>query len=132
MKLPTVLVALALLALAAIGHSQQPPPPVLLPLPRIEPKPVPFEQPIRQLAQNIPADPTVDQMLDGLESLRTQKAELEKKERETVEAINKKVESQSERMRKLGIGKDKTKAIFEILPSTPQSPEIPIIPHAAR
>ncbi len=117
MKLPTAVVAVVLLAVA--GYTQAPPPTLLptspLPVPDLvsEP-PLPPRAPLAQ-------EPTVDQMLDALEKLRAQKAELEKKERETVEAIGKKVEKQTERMRKLGIGE----AMRTAEAKSPLPPSIP-------
>ena len=97
MRLPTLLVAVSLLAIAGVGHTQQP---IVVPpspgIPPIEP-PVPAVPP--------KAEQTLDQMLDALEALRVQKAELEKKEHAMVEAINKKLDTQTERMKKLGIKK---------------------------
>ena len=46
-----------------------------------------------------------DFLVKELARLRAEKAELERKERELIGSINKKVEKQSERMKKLGLGK---------------------------
>ena len=113
MRRPILLVAISLLAIAGVGQTQQPQlPPVTITLP--EPVPVPQMGPMIPQPQRLvptvatkPVDPTVDQMLDELEALRIQKAELEKKESEMVAAIGKKVETQSARMKKLGIGSEK-------------------------
>jgi hypothetical protein len=45
----------------------------------------------------------IDQMLDRLEQLRTQKAEIEKKEQELVASIRKRIDKQTERLDRMGI-----------------------------
>jgi hypothetical protein len=49
------------------------------------------------------SDKSLDQMLDRLEALRAQKAELEKAEQEVVKEIRRKLEKQGDRMNRLGI-----------------------------
>jgi hypothetical protein len=51
-----------------------------------------------------PAEKSLDQLLDELEALRAQKAELEKKEAELTKAIRQKAERQADRMNRLGLG----------------------------
>ena len=75
--------------------------------------------------KSAPADKAIDQLLDRLESLRAQKAELEKAEAEVVKEIRRKLEKQSDRINRLGI--------FPAGPLTPgnaaQPPsDIPIVP----
>ncbi len=98
MRIPAVLVAASLLVVGGVGYSQvqQPgaiPPPGVPSFP-IQPSP---QAPAIEL--------TVEQMLDSLEALRVQKVELEKKEQEMVASINKKIDKQRERMKKLGLEK---------------------------
>jgi hypothetical protein len=45
----------------------------------------------------------IDQMLDRLEQLRAQKAELEKKEQELLATIRKRIDKQTERLDRMGI-----------------------------
>ena len=71
-------------------------------------------------------EPTVEQMLDSLESLRVQKAELDKKERELVASINKKIDKQTERMKKLGL--EKPPAAPPVVPVGVQDELIPTLP----
>ena len=113
MKLPAVLVAASLLAVGGVGYSQVPQPGT------IPPPGVPHFT-VRQPSPPAPLpEPTVEQMLDSLEALRVQKAELDKKEREMVASINKKIDKQTERMKKLGLEKP---------PATPPAPPtIPIL-----
>jgi hypothetical protein len=49
------------------------------------------------------AEKSIDQLLDRLEALRGQKAELEKAEQELVKEIRRKMEKQSDRINRLGI-----------------------------
>ena len=99
MRLPAVLVAASLLAIGGVGYSQVPQPGAIPP-PGVPLLPVPQPSPPPPLPE-----PTVEQMLDSLEALRVQKAELEKKEQEMVASINKKIDKQRERMKKLGLEK---------------------------
>jgi|GEM_PF-6375753 len=50
-----------------------------------------------------PKEPSVDELLNELERLQAQKAELEKKEKELKATLRKKLEQQSERLQKLGV-----------------------------
>lgn len=65
-----------------------------------------------------PAEKTLDELMDEVEKIRTQKAELEKKEQELVKAIQKKTTEQNARMVKLGIP--------QIMPAMPPIPIVPI------
>lgn len=104
MRLPTAIVAVALLAVAGVGYTQVPPALPGLATP-VEVSPL---LPFSTLEQSVaPQDQTVEQMLDAVDALRQQKAQLEKQEKAIIEQLNKKVEKQSERMRKLGIGSTK-------------------------
>lgn len=105
MRLPTLLAALGLVALAAAGHSQPPPSPGSLPpepTPLGNPQPAPSTTP----APTPPAEQTVDQVLDALERLQAQKAELEKQEQALKDVLAKKLEKQGERVKKVGLKKD--------------------------
>ena len=50
-----------------------------------------------------PEDKSLDQLLDELEAVRAQKAELEKREQEVTRAIQRRAEKQAERMNRLGV-----------------------------
>jgi hypothetical protein len=105
MRLPTPIVAIVLLAVAAAGYSQVPSPPVpelIRPTFIPEGRPLLARPTLEQSAA--PQEQTVEQMLDAVDALRVQKAVLEKQEKAIIEQLSKKVEKQSERMRKLGIG----------------------------
>ena len=127
MRLPTAIVALALLAVAGVGYSQIPPPAIgLLPPPPHEVQLVPV---LEQSAA--PQEQSVEQMLDTVDALRLQKAILEKREKAIIEELNKKVEKQSERMRKLGIGSARPVEIQPLpprIPAPPPSPSRPNLP----
>ena len=120
MRLPAVLVAASLLAIGGIGYSQVPQP-GSLPPPGIPSFPSPSTSPPPSMPE-----PTVEQMLDSLESLRVQKAELEKRERELVASINKKIDKQTERMKKLGL--EKPPAAPPVVPVGVQDELIPTLP----
>ena len=122
MKLPAVLVAASLLAIGGVGYSQVPRPGT------IPPPGVPsFPSPLLSPSPPAPMpEPTVEQMLDSLESLRVQKAELDKKERELVASINKKIDKQTERMKKLGL--EKPPAAPPVVPVGVQDELIPTLP----
>ena len=101
MRHPTAIVAIALLAVAGVGYTQMPPP---LPGPASPVEVTPL-LPFSTLEQSVaPPEQSVEQMLDTVDALRLQKAVLEKQEKAIIEQLSKKVEKQSERMRKLGIG----------------------------
>ena len=106
--------ALVLLtAVAAAAYTQSQPPTVPpLPSPQVVPSDVaaPLTPTVRagqsippQVVPVAPKEPTVDEMLDSLEKLRAQKAEIEKREQELVAAIRRKIEKQSERLERLGV-----------------------------
>ena len=54
-------------------------------------------------APNQPRGQTIDQILDDIERLRAQRAELEKQEQELVKEVRKKLDKQSERTKRMGI-----------------------------
>jgi len=49
-------------------------------------------------------EPTLDQLLDQIEKIRAQKAELEKQEQALAAEVRKKMVKQTERLNKLGLG----------------------------
>jgi Spy/CpxP family protein refolding chaperone len=83
-----------LVAACAVGYTQLPEQPTTSA--RIPPANVPAisPRPVRE--------PSLDQMLDELEALRAQKAQIEKKEAELSRAIREKAAAQAERMNRLG------------------------------
>lgn len=98
--------AAGMLVLVGSGTAQQPiAPPVetpALPKPSVVP-------PIARPPAPSPARP-IDQMLDELERVQVQKAELEKKEQELKATIHKALEKQTERLNKLGAAPKAAKA----------------------
>src|SRR5437763_5743531 len=106
---------LVLPAVAAVAYTQSQPPAVPpLPSPPVvqQADPAPPPAAIRppegriippQSVPVAPKEPTVDEMLDSLERLRAQKAEIEKREQELVAAIRRKIEKQAERLERLGV-----------------------------
>ena len=110
MKIRSLFAAVVLLVVGSVGNSQPP----VGPSPQtqnIPPLSVPKTPPV-----TAPAEKTVDEMLDELESLRGQKAELEKKEAELVKAIQRKIEKQADRLNRLGIG-------APVVPTAPVLPQ---------
>jgi len=98
MKGRTLLVfVLAIVALSQ-GYTQQPQPvvPITPPSPPLPTAPIIVPtQPVKEKS--------LDQLLDDLESLRKQKAELEKKEQDLVKAILQKADKQADRLKQLGL-----------------------------
>lgn len=118
MKLPTLFTAAALLILAAIGHTQGPPPaqyvppaptqppaPTMPPDDKLAPLPQPVPPPTMPIATPTPAEQTVEQVLDALEKIKAEKAALEKKEQALADLLNKKLDAQKARVKKLGLEK---------------------------
>ena len=101
MSTRALVISAALLIVSGAAHSQ--------------PKPAPAPPPSQPPAVFIPAappvtvpvppppPPSVEQLLDELERVQAQKAALEKKEQELKAAIRKKLEAQTERLKKLGV-----------------------------
>jgi hypothetical protein len=83
------------------------PPPGVSIFPAVGPNlPSPFPTSPTPVATPAPApapEPPVDQLLDQLERVQVQKAELEKKEKELKAAVLKKLQQQTERLNKLGV-----------------------------
>ncbi len=69
-----------------------------------------------------PAEKSIGQMMDRLEGLRAQKAELERQEQALVKEIREQLEKQGDRARQLGIG---TKAASGPAAPTAVAPGIP-------
>lgn len=122
---PRSMLVLALLLVAVgVGHTQQPPQvpsPLGAPTPPLIPA---FTQPIVpqvEMAPTPPPEPTLDQLIDKLEGIHKQKAELAKAEQDTMKAIRGKIETQSERLRKLGVAP----------PAQAPSPAIPAVSEPA-
>ncbi|MCI0702778.1 MAG: hypothetical protein L0241_16985 [Planctomycetia bacterium] len=106
MNLRTLFVSAGLFAIVCGGVYSQPQP---LPLATPE-NPIPARPPIipppSPPVPVVPAPPkekSVEELLDELERIQTQKAELAKKELELKATIRKRVEKQLERLNKLGI-----------------------------
>jgi hypothetical protein len=123
MKSTIAIAALAVLVVAGTSYTQQAPrptssPPAVAPTDTIPPVSVAPAPPANIPPSYVPVasqELTVDQMLDRLQQLRAQKAEIEKKEHELLNAIRKKVEKQTERLERLGV----TPRPPEPLPSPP-------------
>src|SRR5579871_3163905 len=108
----TLLVFVLLILVLSQGYTQQPrpTPPLLGGTSAVPSAPVPSNliapQAIPMPFQVAPApvvEKSLDQLLDTLEALRAQKAELEKKEKELVKSIQQKSDKQAERMKQLGL-----------------------------
>jgi hypothetical protein len=117
MKNRTLLALIALLALVCGRGPSQPPTTIPPPAPYTPPPADPYQTKPPVLVapagpQRIPPpsfpvpvpERTLDQLLDDLETLRAQKAEIEKKEAELTKTIQKKAEKQSDRLKSLGLG----------------------------
>jgi hypothetical protein len=113
----TIRIVFALVLVVLVGshgYTQLPPTPTPTPIvPTIPPSPTPIVPTIPALSPPlaIPSTPvlqpvkekSLDQVLDELVALRTQKAEIEKKEQELIKAIQQKATKQADRMKQLGI-----------------------------
>ena len=114
---PIVAAAGLLLLACGIALAQQPPPPLgpasVPPLSFDPPSVSPLAPPVASPEQ------TLDQLLDAMEKLRTQKAELEKREQELLKVIQRKATQQKERMDKLGVNV----MVHPLLPPVP-----PVLP----
>ncbi len=128
-RIPIVSVAL-LIAICGMAYTQQPgspdalifptplPPPslpVASAIPKLDSTPPIFTPPIA-----VPPEPSVDQLLDKLEALRSQKAELEKQEQELLKVVRQKLAKQSDRMGRLGIANTD--------PAVVPKPQVPKLP----
>jgi hypothetical protein len=78
------------------------------------------------------AEKSIDQLLDRLEALRAQKAELEKAEQELVKEIRRKMEKQSDRINRLGITPNDPPPVIGSSSSLAPPPGIPTSPVPAR
>jgi hypothetical protein len=110
--------ALVLLTIGSqSGSPQAPPPPV--DLPRIGSTP--------PVAQAIESPPTVEAIIDQLEQLRKQKAELEAREKTLVNQLKGRLKNQSDRLQKLGVApvqppppaKEDVKFLDAVVPPVP-------------
>ena len=90
----TTLAVLGLLVVAVGTVYTQAPPPSPNDLPTLPTIP----------KQNLATEPTIDQLLDRIEKIREQKAELEKQEQAAVAEMRKRMVKQTERLNKLGLG----------------------------
>jgi hypothetical protein len=110
----TLLVSALVLAACGVAFTQSQPPP----RPTVTPDPAPqaipptavpvapqaIPQPPRVAVPDVPlSEKSLDQLLDRLEALRGQKAELEKLEQEVLKEVRRKLEKQSDRINRLGI-----------------------------
>jgi hypothetical protein len=139
MRPRTLLVPALLVAAGGIAYTQPAPraAPAHAPIPEAIPSPgVPFTPPRSANVDVPPAEKSLDQLLDRLESLRAQKAELERQEQEVVKEIRRKVEKQSDRLQRLGVNDSIAPVpppsvsfapnVIPALPAVPNAP--PVIP----
>ncbi len=130
MRPRALLVPVLLVAAGGLAYTQ--PVPRSAPVPDgpqlIPPPGVPPTTPRVVGATDVPAERSLDQLLDRLEALRAQKAELERQEQEVVKEIRRKVEKQSDRLQRLGVSDP-------ILPAAPSVsfaptviPTVPVVP----
>jgi hypothetical protein len=96
----TIAVLVLLVVTVGTVYTQSPPA-----LPNDLPK-LPNDFPTVQTTpnQNLATGPTIEQLLDRIEKIRAQKAELEKQEQAAVAEVRKKMVTQTERLNKLGLG----------------------------
>ncbi|MBN9521459.1 hypothetical protein J0H58_23555 [bacterium] len=138
MRPRALLVPALLVAASGLAYTQPAPRPAQVPEPaRLIPPPgVPFTPPRPAPADAPPAEKSLDQLLDRLEALRAQKAELERQEQEVVKEIRRKVERQSDRLQRLGVNDPLLSppspsvsfapAVIPTVPSVPAVP--PVVP----
>ena len=130
MKTRILIVSVAVLvAICGMAYTQQPTPTTAPDL-QIIPPPLPAGVPgIPDLGSPspnfttpivVPPEPSVDQLLDKLEALRSQKAELEKQEQELLKIVRQKLVKQSDRMGRLGIANTD--------PAVVPKPQVPKLP----
>jgi hypothetical protein len=86
--------AFAMLTIGTQHGRPQAPPPVT-PIPELD-----ISAPVKQAT---PPPPSVEALIDQLEQLRKQKAELEVREKALVEQLQSRLKSQSDRLQKLGV-----------------------------
>lgn len=115
-RLGIILLAAPLL-LAITGEGGYPQAPPITPsTPPIVPQPAPpypivsassvLTAPVLTASATVQQPPTVEQLLDQITTIRTQKAELEKREQALVSTLRMKLAAQKERLTKLGIAEN--------------------------
>ncbi|MBN9517366.1 hypothetical protein J0H58_02430 [bacterium] len=119
-----LLVPVLLVAAGGVALTQSPGP--VTPMPvypdfrvQVAPTPVASTLPPR------PAEKSIDKMMDQLDAVRAQKAELERQEQALVKEIRERLEKQGDRARQLGIGSGATSGPAAISPSAAVSPGSP-------
>jgi len=96
------LTVLVLLVVAVGTVYTQPPPPT-----PAQELPAPLNVPSAPAMQPAPAQPkerTINQLLDEIQAVRVQKAELAKREQSLMAEVRKLIEQQNERLNKMGLG----------------------------
>lgn len=107
-----VLVVAVVAAVTAAARTQQ-----------IGPVTIPQDTPTVAPPAARAAAKSLDQLLDRLEDLRAQKAELDRQEAEVVKEIRRKMERQTDRLQRLGVGTDGiTPGVIPAAPSVSFSP----------
>jgi hypothetical protein len=109
----TLLVPAGLLIVVCGAASSQPQPTPTTPPPPpvvagVQPPPPVYVKPVTPTPPSlvipaVPQEKSVDELLNDLEQLQAQKAELEKRERELKATLRKRLEKQAERLNKLGV-----------------------------
>lgn len=127
MRPRALLVPALLVAAGGIAFTQPTSPPVTPALPDAR-LPSPPGVPVAA------AEKSLDQLLDRLEALRAQKAELERQEQEVVKEIRRKVEKQSDRLQRLGVNDPQlpppppsvsfAPSVIPALPAVPAAPAV--------
>jgi hypothetical protein len=85
----------------------------------------PVPQPIPTPA--VSPELTVDQVIDALEKIKAQKAELEKKEQALLDVLNKKLAKQTERLKNVGWKSVPKQMPETVLPVTPAGEPAPLV-----
>lgn len=94
----TVAVLVLVVVAAGTVYTQSPPAGSQIPLPDVPTFPSPASQPAAR------KEPTLDQLLDQIEKIREQKAELDRQEQALAAEARKKIVKQTERLNRLGLG----------------------------
>ncbi len=127
------LLAGSLIWTARIGGQQ--PKPMDAPSPASSPYNTPPLEPTAPAVSTVvppkPATKNIDQLLDTLENIRKQKAELDKQEKAVIEELKQKLKAQHERLQLIGVNENEREVKKEPERDAKKDPEILILPPSA-